>query len=360
MKIAIVGGGVTGVVAAYRLLQRGHKVTIFEKNETVGGLLAGFKINGTNLEKAYHHIFTTDTSIIGLLEELELTDTLHWYSEKTAIYFEHKMYPFNGPKDLLMLGAMSLPDRIRTGIVGLWLQKDSNWEKYKPISAPKWMARWNGNKGYQVMWEPLLRGKFHQYYDQVSMAWLWARIHTRGNSNGKLGYLNGGWQQLIDTLVAKIKELGGEIKTKTLVDNYTDLYKKYDKVLNTGPIKGVTYLAAVEVVFASKQSLSHYYWGAYVPQNHRLMKLDEKTVKKEFFDYLKNIFPKFDKKLVSESFVFKMANAQHIVTTDFKIPEYKLSNELYQANFAQIFPEDRGTNFAVREGEKIAKLMAQE
>ena len=55
-----------------------------------------------------------------------------------------------------------------------------------------------------------------------------------------------------------------------------------------------------------------------------------------------------------------MANAQHIVTTDFKIPEYKLSNELYQANFAQIFPEDRGTNFAVREGEKIAKLMAQE
>ncbi len=391
MKIAIVGGGVTGLVAGYRLLQKGHQVTIFEKSEQVGGLLAGFKINGTNLEKAYHHIFTTDTAIINLIEELGLADKLQWYSDKTAIYYDHKMYSFNGPKDLLVFRALPLLDRIRTGLVGLWLQRDNAWEKYKTISAYQWMKKWNGENAYNVIWEPLLRGKFHEYYDQVSMAWLWARIHTRSNSSGKLGYIDGGFQIIIEALVEKIENLGGEIKTKTLVKDIKVLTTQYDKVLTTGPIKNISYLGAIEVIFTSKQSLSSYYWhnindlkspflvfiqhtnlvgiknykgehiyymGSYVPNTHHLFKDSEDQVKKEFFGYLKKLFPKFNKKLVTQSFVFKLANAQHIVTTNYQIPKYETEyKNIYQVNFSQIFPEDRGTNFAVREGEKIANFL---
>lgn len=393
MKIAIVGGGLTGLVAGYRLLQKGAKVTIFEKNEAVGGLIAGFKVNGINLEKAYHHIFTTDKEIISLIDELGLSEKLHWYPEKTAVYFEHKMYSFNGPVDLLNFGAIPFVDRIRTGIVSLLLQKDSNWGKYKEIPAYEWMRKWNGEKAYDVIWEPLLRGKFHEFYDTVSMAWLWARIHTRGNSNGRLGYMSGGFQPLIDELEKKIKKMGGDIRINTFVKDLEALEKTYDKVLLTGPIKGIDYLGAIEVIFTSKQSLSRFYWhnindmkspflafiqhtnlvgtdnyqkehiyymGTYVPHGHHLFKDSEEKIKKEFFDYLKNIFPKFDKKLVSKNFVFRMANAQHIVTTDYKIPKYKVSEKVYQANFAQIFPEDRGSNFAVREGNKIAELLIRE
>jgi len=32
---------------------------------------------------------------------------------------------------------------------------------------------------------------------------------------------------------------------------------------------------------------------------------------------------------------------------------------VYLANFSQIFPEDRGTNFAVREGNKVAELVGR-
>lgn len=397
MKIAIVGGGMTGLVAGYRLLQQGNQVTIFEKNERVGGLLAGFEVNETYLEKAYHHIFKTDSDIINLIDELGLIAKLKWYEGKTAIYYKNKLYPFNGPIDLLKFEPLPFVDRIRTGVVSLWLQKDNSWQKYQKTAAYTWMKKWNGQKAYSVMWEPLLKGKFHDYYQEVSMAWLWARIHTRGNSKDKgeltekLGYMEGGFEQLVTALTTKITELGGKIKTQMTVEDIPGLLKKFDKVISTGPIKDITYLAAVELVFTSKQSLSRYYWhnindttmpflafiqhtnlvgtknydgdqvyylGTYVPQDHFLMKASEKEIIDLFFKNLKKIFPAFDKKQVKQKWVFKLAKAQHVVTTDYHVPGYETGiKNLYQANFAQIFPEDRGTNFAVREGNKIAKLI---
>ena len=43
MNIAIIGGGLTGLTAAYELLKYGHQVTVFEKEKTLGGLAGGFK-----------------------------------------------------------------------------------------------------------------------------------------------------------------------------------------------------------------------------------------------------------------------------------------------------------------------------
>lgn len=45
-KIIIIGAGVGGLAAAVRFLAQGHNVTIFEKNETVGGRVAGFTAGG--------------------------------------------------------------------------------------------------------------------------------------------------------------------------------------------------------------------------------------------------------------------------------------------------------------------------
>ena len=75
-----------------------------------------------------------------------------------------------------------------------------------------------------------------------------------------------------------------------------------------------------------------------------------------WFDYLKKMFPNFDKNLVEEKFVFRFKTAQHIVTCEYQIPSYKVNENLYQVSFAQIYPEDRGMNFAVREGDKAANF----
>lgn len=400
LKIAIVGAGVTGLVAGYELSKKGHRVTIYEKSDDIGGLMGGFKIGNTSLEKAYHHIFSTDKYIIDLIKELGLENKLKFYPESMAIYYQNRIYPFMGAVDLLKFKPLDIISKVRLGIVKIWLEKDNNFEKYKNILAYKWMKKWCGTRAYTVIWEPLLKGKFGERYKDISMAWLWARIHTRGNS-GKLGYLTGGFKQIADELSKRILVNSGKIllNYEFKISNYE--MKKFDKILYTGAAKNIDYLGAINVVFTSKQNLSSYYWhnindprspflafiqhtslvdkkyygdkhvyylGTYLPNDDKLMQTDDKTIKKIYFDYLKKIKTDFDEKQIDESWVYKFKNAQHIVTTNYQIPPSILNPPLtppltgrgatiYQAKFAQIFPEDRGTNFAVREGEKVAKLM---
>jgi protoporphyrinogen oxidase len=392
-NIVIIGAGLTGLVAGYRLSQKGYKVTIYEKNDSIGGLMGGFKIGDTSLEKAYHHIFKTDKYIIGLIKELGLEDKLKWYPEKTAIYYDGQMWSFIGAIDLLKFKPLNLFSKVRLGLVKIWLEKDNNWEKYKSVTAVEWMKKYCGEKAYRVIWAPLLRGKFHEYYDKVSMAWLWARIHTRANSDGYLGYLDGGFLQIADELAKRIKDLGGTI----LLNTEYRAQASSAPTLNTGSLKDVEYLGAVCVVFTSKQSLSPYYWHnisdpqspflAFIQHTNLVDKKqygnkhvyymgtygDSEQSVDNWFEYLKKIYPEF--KGPENKWVFRFKNAQHIVTTNYKVPKYRTNPSalraapldrgatkrvFYQANFAQIFPEDRGTNFAVREGEKIAALIQQD
>ncbi len=62
MKIAVIGGGFTGLAAAYHLTKKGHDVAVFEKDATLGGLAHGFQQPEWqwHLEYAYHHFFTND------------------------------------------------------------------------------------------------------------------------------------------------------------------------------------------------------------------------------------------------------------------------------------------------------------
>ena len=109
--------------------------------------------------------------------------------------------------------------------------------------------------------------------------------------------------------------------------------------------------------YASKQV---YYIGAYVPQESRLLSRDADDIASAWWTYLKTIYPAFDQERVLEKHVFKFRGAQHIVDTSYesRIPAYRTPLPgVFLANFSQVFPEDRGTNYAVREGKKIADLV---
>jgi protoporphyrinogen oxidase len=390
-KIAIIGGGLGGLTLGYFLSKKGEKVTIFEKENFLGGLVGGFKIEGENLERLYHHFFKTDVDLINLLEETGLEKNIKWYKSLTGIYWKNKMYPFNGAIDLLKFKPLSLIDKVRMGLVALYLGMDNNWKKYEGVTAARWMKKAVGKQAYEVVWQPLLIGKFHKFYKDISMAWLWARIHTRGNSKNEkgeevLGYIDGGFDKLTKRLAELIKKNNGEIKLKSEVKDIKDLEKNFDMIIDTRPDKEVEYLAAVNIVFSSEQNLSKYYWhnindsnspfiafiqhtnlvgtkkynnknvyylGAYVPQNHEFLKMDEKKLVNQWFNYLKKIFPEFDKTKAKDISVFRFKNAQHIVSKKYKVKKYKVSDKVYRMNFAQIYPEDRGVNFAVREARKL-------
>ena len=434
MKIAIIGGGYTGLVAAYKLSKDSkNQVTIYEAGSEVGGLASGFRMEGENLERVYHHIFKSDKDIIDLVKELGIYDKLHWFDSSVANYSKGKLFPFSSPSDLLNFSALPFIDRLRLGAVSLYCRQASNYKQFINISAYDWMKKWAGDKVLKVLWEPLLKGKFSdKYYQKVSMAWLWARLHTRVAArdkddikNEKLGYFEHGFQIIVDTLVEKLQQANVNIQTnakitaikegekpKLLLENSTS-ETEFDKIIVTTPssvfaklisenssvtkgyldkLNSIDYIGAVCMVFSSEQDLSKYYWhnildtsfpflvfinhtkltpkswynnknvyyiGTYQPHESELFNMNDQDLKALWFSKIKNIFHDFDSSKVHQLNIFRFKNAQHIVDKNYdkKIPDYTTPIEnVYLSNFSQIFPEDRGTNFAVREGNKIASL----
>jgi protoporphyrinogen oxidase len=427
----VIGAGYTGLVAALRLAQAGHKVTVLERGPVVGGLASDFKVEGASLERAYHHLFKTDTDIISMAEELGVGDKLLWHNSSVGLYYGGKLYPFKGALDLVRFTPLHFVNRIRAGLAVLYLQKTSNWKQFEKVTAYDWMKKYAGKQVTEVIWEPLLRGKFDTYFDKVSMAWLWARVHIRAQSREsdgeKLGYFEDGFQTFTDALVAKVTELGVEIKTGVAIaelktaakDKVTVVLedgskRTYDYCVSTTPshvfakliasnkglkpsylknLESINYLGARLFIFSSTQDISDYYWhnindvnlpflvfinhtklidksnyngryiyymATYVPHDHELFTCDDQELEKVWLSGLRQVFPDFDAKAMKEKHFFRFANAQHIVDTGYaaKIPDHKtpLPN-VYLSNFSQIYPEDRGTNYAVREGKKIAEMI---
>ena len=157
-----------------------------------------FDVGGEPLECFYHHIFTTDTTIIAMIDELGLGDRLVWKDSKVGFFRDGKIWPFVTPMDLLNFKPLPLIDRVRLGLAGLYLRRQDDWHRYEEITAWEWLRKYVGKKGLDVVWGPLLRGKFADQAEEVAMAWLWSKIHLRFASREtgvgqkeRLGYLHG-------------------------------------------------------------------------------------------------------------------------------------------------------------------------
>jgi protoporphyrinogen oxidase len=295
-SIAVIGGGVTGLVAAYRLLQQGHSVQIFEAGPAVGGLVRTFEPGGDRLECFYHHLFTSDGAAIRLVDELDLLHTITWRRSKVGIFYNDRLYPFTSTLDLMKFTPLpGIRDRIRFGLLALGLRRRREASAFDEVTAMEWLRRNAGQRALDVVWEPLLRGKFGEMANQVTMAWLWNRVSLRFSSRGILsqteilGYQIGSFAVWIEALVKLIRALG-EISTSETVDRVVSADARlrldtasgrsqyFDAVIATtgnsafmriAPplgdeyterLKSITYQDAVCLVLSLKESLSNFYW----------------------------------------------------------------------------------------------------
>ena len=261
MRIAITGGGITGLTAGYILTKSGHTVTIFEKESYLGGLAYGFKQKNWewSLEAAYHHLFTNDDAILSLLNEIGLKDKVIIKRPVTATLYQGKTYQLDSAKSLLTFPGLSFIDRLRTGILIGVMKLNPWWQPLEAITAHDLFKTLGGNEGWKTIWEPLMTGKFGTYADTIAASWLWARIKKRTPS---LAYIEGGFQTFINRLEKKIKDQGGTIFTGTAIksiDNdqpdtfvihHGNKKETFDKVLLTIP----TPLATKVINFDQQQT----------------------------------------------------------------------------------------------------------
>ncbi|MBI5385539.1 MAG: protoporphyrinogen oxidase [Verrucomicrobia bacterium] len=72
LPIAIIGAGITGLTAAFRLQQKGLPVTVYEASDRVGGVIRSLRLNGYLAEFGPNSILETSPKIVSLVRDLGL------------------------------------------------------------------------------------------------------------------------------------------------------------------------------------------------------------------------------------------------------------------------------------------------
>jgi len=118
-EIVIVGGGITGLSAAYMAAMDGKRVIVIEATDTFGGLLNTFKIGNSRLEHFYHHFFTHDVELNWLIRELNIDHKLTYSKTSMGVLKNGRIYNFNTISDLIRFKPISFTDKIRFGLTSV-------------------------------------------------------------------------------------------------------------------------------------------------------------------------------------------------------------------------------------------------
>lgn len=436
MQVAIVGAGITGLSIADTLSQQGVPCTLYEREGTVGGLAGSFAVNGVYLEKFYHHLFTSDTAMASLIERLGLGDKLQWLPT-TNSYYANRLYRLSTPLDLLRFSHISPADRIRLGLLYLRTRFVTDWRPLEAITARDWLVAMAGEGVYRGVWEPMLRGKFGRYADEVAAVWIWNKLKLRGSSRGKgqeerLGYLEGGFGQAIDAWERHLRGRGVEFALDTPVEHVRiepdpitgrtvatgvvaagqfqpaerifvtvapELFAQLAPGLPTAyreRLNRITYLANICLVMSLDRSLSDTYWlnigdsaipftgviehtnlqrpeiyggvhlaylSRYLDAEDPYYRLSADELLDAYLPHLQRMFRGFRRDWVRQVWAWRARYTQPVIGlhySELKPPFKTPVARLWFSSMAQVYPEDRGMNYALVYGRRAALEMLQE
>ncbi|MBB94232.1 MAG: amine oxidase [Rhodobacteraceae bacterium] len=431
-RTTVIGAGFAGLSCAFDLARAGHDVTVLEAAPTVGGLAGAFDTEGERLDRFYHHWFTNDLEVMGLIDDLGLSDQVVTNPTNTGVFYANKIFKLSTPLDLLKFTALPFWDRIRLGLLTLRARRVEDWRALEHETAADWLRRLGGDTVFRVVWQPLLQGKFGPYADSVSAVWFWNKLKLRGGSRGKggeerLAYLKGSFARLAETSAAGIEAAGGRVRTGAPVERITrapdgtwvcsgpwgevvsdrvvattalpliaDMVQDWAPAPYLDQLRGIDYLANICLVLRLDRSLSSTYWlnvndpsfpyvgviehtnfesadsyagdhvvylSKYLPHTDELYRMSDDEVMAFSIPHLQRMFPQFSPDWVRRFHVWRARWSQPVVSKHYSrlIPDSDGPQPgFHVCSMAQIYPEDRGTNYAIREGRKMAARILQD
>lgn len=296
MKAVVIGGGITGLSVAHALAGNGHRVVLLEREKRLGGLAGSFRLGNAWIERFYHHIFKTDSAILSWIDEIGLSDRLIWRPSSIGFFLGGRVHPFTTPLDLLRFSPLRLADRLKLGLAVRRFQRMGEWEALDGVTCEEWFSAHVSPAAYRTVWEPLLRLKFGDECGRIPAAWIWGRIHPRARSRSaggmreELGYLDGGFESMLEGMAESIAARGGEVITGTAAGRIIESGGRVrgvaaaggeiacDAVISTAPIPSfleiapplpppyrerlsrIRYQAAVCLALACAERVSPVYW----------------------------------------------------------------------------------------------------
>ena len=294
-RVAILGGGITGLTAAFTLLKQGVDVEIFESQPSIGGLAATQDFGPFRWDRFYHCILTSDQALLELINELGLTPSLRWRTTEVGFYSRSALHAMTSPVDLLRFPCLSLAAKIRFGLGILYAGRVCDGRGLEAVPLKDWVKRVFGETLLREIWDPLLRCKLGDLRSEASASFLWSTIRRLYSTRKKgiekkeqLGYVEGGYRVVLDQLIHEVQRLGGTVHLGSRLDRVEaggrgievrgpGIHREFDSCLMTIPapailglvptlgeeyqrrLRAPKYLGVVCLALVLRRSLSPFY-----------------------------------------------------------------------------------------------------
>ncbi len=417
-KVLILGGGLSGLAAADRLLDtQDYEILILEKASFLGGLASSFLKDGEEIPRFNHHIVSSNRITLDYLKRYNLMGENIWKKVKMAICVYGELYNINTLMGLLKFKFLSLKGRIKLGLFGAYLIFLMDPEKIPDnMDAESWLLKYAGKEVTEKVWYNLYaRNKFNLNLKQISAKQFANRLYEKEGYDD-FTYPMKGIQGMIDGLERDIKDKKGnilmsvnikelDIENKTIKYIVDDKEEKYyfDIIINTIPvpellkftkglpkeyikeIKKLRYVPVVGLCFGTKEYLDKdNYWinlineRIHVIYQHSLLidkykskvswciryggseedliKTDE-DIKEKYLEVIKKYFPEMK---LEWCMVFREKYAEPIYDKEYikYCPKYKTPIPyLFNSGIQVTFPKIRNMNVALESGIKVAEII---
>jgi len=258
LKLAIIGGGLTGLTAALRAAEAGHDVDLFEAAPELGGRTRSFfhKPTQTWVDHGPHLLIGAYKRTIQLLKDVDALESTTWQKslelplwDKKRGFFGLKTSPYLPFPLALMRAIQQMPEhglRMLPSVIRLAL----SMKKEQKGTVSEWMKTANiQNELQRDMIEVLCFGAMNEAMDTANAA-SFSHVLQQAFANHKtarLGWFNAPLSQaLIKPLQIRCEQLGVQIHTSTrilslqadeqicMLNTRSDS-KKYNKVILATP-----------------------------------------------------------------------------------------------------------------------------
>ena len=339
-------------------------------------------------------------------------------------YMHGKIHPWGDPLALMRFPYLSLAQKFRSGWQMFRTTRAKDFADIEGQTAHQWLAEGSGEDVYRILWKRLMDLKFYELAEDISASWIATRIRRVGTSRRslfqeELGYIDGGSQALVDSLVKAFVHRGGHLHLRTPARRVTsevgrvtgvealDRTFKADAVISTVPTplvpmlvpdlpdttkqaySAIRNIGVICLLFKLRKSVSRHFWvnvsdpeisipgliefsnlrsmenhvvyvPYYMPVSHPKWQWSDERLLGEAFGCLRRISPTLQEGDLIEATANRLRYAQPVCGPNFrdKLPPIQTPIlGLMAADTCYYYPEDRGIAESVRYGRMMAEMV---
>ncbi len=219
----VVGGGMLGMTLALRLAQQGHRVTLFEAADRLGGVADAWRLGEVTWDRHYHVICLSDSVLRSLLRELGLEHLIEWVETRTGFYHHQRLVSISSNIEILRNLPLSLWNKLRLGAAMTYISSIRRGRRLEQVPVAEWLTRLSGTQVFDRLWLPLLKAKLGDNYRLASAAFIWAvarrlsKARRMGLDKERFGYVPGGYARVLAHFGAALADAGVEVNLETPV-----------------------------------------------------------------------------------------------------------------------------------------------